>query len=76
MPTETQSRTMIRITAAEDRDLAGVLACWPPEWKGPFANEVLDIAVAIRAGKVIIAALSQGGESSTPDRDSVLGWLV
>jgi hypothetical protein len=75
VPTKTKSGALIRIMTAEDRNLAGILECWPPEWNGPFANEVLDIAVAIRAGKILIAGLSQG-PSDTPDRAVVLGWLV
>jgi hypothetical protein len=77
MTAQTESRALIQIVSAEDRNFAGVMECWPPEWKGPFANEVLDMAVAIRSGKVLIAVLRDSKRASpNPDQDPVLGWLL
>jgi len=72
MASETKSTRKLAIKCAEDRSFAGILECWPEESGGPYSSSVLDVAVAIRAGRIMVAELREGNDLN---KARVVGWL-
>jgi hypothetical protein len=67
----------VGVACATDGHFAGILRCWPDEWGGRYASFVLDVATAIRAGKVMVAVVENGEDAKDqPDKEEVVGWLM
>ena len=68
----------VGVSCAADEHFNGIMQCWPDEWGAHVASFVLDVAVAVRAGKVMVATLQSDDpkQQLAPKERRVIGWII